>query len=241
MEQFSIYDLGAISEAYFMCQEGIRLLPLIDRMADRLVDAVPSMAGTEEDDRTVNSMLKLFRKSTVNAGHTSSLVLDLPARLHRHIDRFSPMTMVRLVSVGSNLLNFHADSIERVLKNFISPPQCSEAGSTFWPARLKDLERLTSVLAIANHRSATLRRYWAWLTDELAKNERQEEIKSHPRSFVSLLAYCVTAGYYPDGLLRFALHPDMIEAAQSNKIRHFLLHFQSLLDFFNFLNRRLGL
>ena len=201
-----------------MCNEGIYLIPLIDQMVERLVDAINSMAGTEEDDRAVNSMLKLFRKSTLNFGHCSRAVPDLPARLYRQIDRFSPMTMVRLLSQGSAILNFHADSIERVLKNFLSPPSPSatnDVRTNFWPARLKDLERLTSVLAISNHRSNNVRRYWIWLTEELQKKERVQEIWAHPRSFISLMSYCVTAGQYPDALLRLALQPEMIDAAQS--------------------------
>lgn len=200
LDQLSLQELGVISEAYVLCKRGLRSLPLIDRIASRLVNEV-----TSADDKTVCFILELFRKSTGNVGYPNSqAVLDLQSRLYPHIDRFSPMAMTRLVSVTNKVPRFHMPSIERVAERFLS-----------FPTGLKDLARLTSVLAVSNHRSANTEQFWTSLPAELMKHNRQDEIKTHPAPFISLMLDCAMAGHYSADLLNLVFQPDAIQSALS--------------------------
>lgn len=120
------------------------------------------------------------------------------------------MTMVRLITVGTNILYFHPPSIEKVLELVMSGETRQRT-----PHRLKDLERLAAIVAISNHRTNNARSYWTYLEQVLVKEERQKEIASHSRALLSLVGHCVTAGHYPLPLLHIVFQKDKIQSALS--------------------------
>ena len=186
-------------------------------MIDFLVYAIDNMVGiklTEEDDKIVYIMLKLLYKSASKKikifGRTATQLSD---RLYPHMGRFSLKTAIQTVYISKSLLNVHLDYIKDVLETILSPPPPSGSYDTTSRARLKELRKLTSLLVATNYRSTNAKRYWAWLTEELQKKERIEEIWTYPQVFIYLMSYFVIAGYYPNALLKLALQPEMIDAA----------------------------
>lgn len=127
--------------------------------------------------------------------------------------RWSPMTLTRFISVGNNAMWFHSASIERVLELFLTG---------YWeryhwpPPRLKDLERLTTVVSLSCHQSPRVGQYLRFLSTELAKRERLAEIEDHPCSLVSLVAHCAYLQHYPHDLLNIVLRPDIVQSVIGN-------------------------
>ena len=196
----SIEDLGIICLAFFECNLGFRNQKLVGQMAERLV---ASAAST--DEKTVGSMLKLFRKSTNDTSNYAKQVLDLQPKLLNHISEWGPKVLMQLVAVGSNLLYFHPPTIESVLEKFLT---CMNE------ARLKDVERLAMAIAISCHQSPNSNRFWGVLESEFTREERRQEISQYPNALISLVNYAVVTNQYLENLLKLVLHPDFVKCAK---------------------------
>ena len=71
------------------------------------------------------------------------------------------------------------------------------------------------VLAVSTHRTSKANQFWGKVVSELMKEERRDEILQYPRSFISLVAYCVMANHYYEPLINIALQKETIELALS--------------------------
>ncbi|KAI9557479.1 hypothetical protein GHT06_017307 [Daphnia sinensis] len=139
LDDISIEDLGLACLAFFECNEAVKNTELVGRLVERLLTDAKSA-----DEKTVGSMLKLFRRSSTDSGNFAKQVLDIQPRLCDLVHRWNPKVLIQLIAVGSNLLFFHHTTIERVAKKILT---CLNE------ARLKDLERLAMAIAISCHLS----------------------------------------------------------------------------------------
>lgn len=201
VNNLSIEDLGLACLAFFECNKEMRNLDLIIELTKRLV-ASPKTT----DEKTVGSMLKIFRKSSMDSSIHVKEVLDLQSRLYNRIDEWGPKVLMQLVAVSSNLLFFHHPTIERVIERFLKIMD---------QARLKDVERLAMAIAISCHFTPNSQHFWNEIEKEFTKEERLQEIFRYPHSFTSLVAYAVNANRFPEELLRIALSPKFVENAES--------------------------
>ena len=72
---------------------------------------------------------------------------------------------------------------------------------------------MSMVLAISIHRTWKASQFWKQVSIELIKEVRREEILQFPRSFISLVSYCVIANHYYDSLINIALQRETIDLA----------------------------
>lgn len=221
LEEFTLSELGIVCACFFESKQGIRNVQLIDRLVEKLVDNVDRM-----DERTIGSMLKLFRKSSFDSTNYSKGVLELQRTLLPHVTKWGPMVLIQLASVGTSLLYFDHSTIEKVTQKLMD---CMQT------ARVKDLERLAMVTAIACHRTPTVQQFWDLVELELVKSERKDEIHQYAYSFISLVSYAIMSNVYTEKLVRMALDPEIVQSALGNlKIIYYKLEFMDLyLPIFN--------
>ena len=201
LDSLSIEDLGIVCLAFFECNESIENIELVGRLVERLLTSASST-----DDKTVGSMLKLFRKSSSDPGNFAKQVLDIQPILCNLVPNWNLKVLIQLVAVGGSLLFYHPVTIERVTQKFLSHMK---------EARLKDLERLSMVIAMSTHNSPITDLFWDALEEELTKEERKNELSQYPHSFISLTNYAVIANHYPEQLLQIALSPDFVKKSKS--------------------------
>ncbi|KZS04494.1 putative FAST kinase domain-containing protein [Daphnia magna] len=139
LDNVSIEDLGLACLAFFECNEAVQNTELVGRLVERLL-----IDANSTDEKTVGSMLKLFRRSSTDSGNFAKQVLDIQPRLCDLVHRWNPKVLIQLIAVGSNILFFHHATIERVARKILT---CLNE------ARLKDLERLAMAIAISCHQS----------------------------------------------------------------------------------------
>ncbi|XP_059351090.1 uncharacterized protein LOC130687697 [Daphnia carinata] len=142
LDNVSIEDLGLACLAFFECNEAVQNTELVGRLVERLLSD-----ATSTDEKTVGSMLKLFRRSSTDSGNFAKQVLDIQPRLCDLVHRWNSKVLIQLIAVGSNLLFFHHTTIEEVAKKILT---CLSE------ARLKDLERLAMAIAISCHQSPSV-------------------------------------------------------------------------------------
>jgi hypothetical protein len=201
LDSLSIEDLGLVCSAFFECNEAIKNLELVGRLVERLL-----IGASSTDDKTVGSMLKLFRRSSSDPGHYAKQVLDIQPMLCNLVPNWNLKVLIQLAAVCSSLLFYHPVTIELVTQKFLI---CMKE------ARLKDLERLSMVIAMSTYHSPSIDLFWDALGKEFAGKERQNEIYQYPHSFISLTNYAVVANHYSEQLLRIALSPDFIIQSKS--------------------------
>lgn len=201
LDNVSIEDLGLACLAFFECNEAVQNTELVGRLVERLL-----IDANSTDEKTVGSMLKLFRRSSTDSGNFAKQVLDIQPRLCDLVHRWNPKVLIQLIAVGSNILFFHHATIERVARKILT---CLNE------ARLKDLERLAMAIAISCHQSPSGNSFWDGLEKELTTVERQNEIYQYPNAFISLVSYAIIANRYLEQLLRIALNPDFVEIAKN--------------------------
>ena len=201
LDSLSIEDLGLVCSAFFECNEAIKSLELVGRLVERLL-----ISASSTDDKTVGSMLKLFRKSSSDPGHYAKQVLDIQPMLCNLVPNWNLKVLIQLIAVCSSLLFYHPVTIERVTQKFLI---CMKE------ARLKDLERLSMVIAMSTYQSPSTELFWDALGEEFTRKERKDEIYQYPHSFISLTNYAVVANHYSEQLLRIALSQDFLNQSKS--------------------------
>lgn len=209
LDNLSTEDLGLVCLAFFECNEAIKNTDLVGRLVERLLTSASSA-----DEKTVGSMLKLFRRSSLDPANFAKQILGIQPRLCDLVHLWNPKVLIQLIAVGSNVLHFHHTTIERVTQKFLT---CMNE------ARLKDVERLAMAIAISCHQSPSGNLFWDVIEKEFTTAGRRYEIHRYPNAFISLVNYAIIANHYSEQLVRMALNPDFVGIAKSKHLDTFQL------------------
>ncbi|CAH2091926.1 unnamed protein product [Euphydryas editha] len=192
--QFSLDELAIIAMGLFKSKTPIRSTTLLLRIIDKI-----KKKSTQIHEVSLASLLKIIRYSMKRSEDNE--IYDLLDTLQHETSRLSIMCNVQMALVGTSTLTLHEDCLTKIANATLK-----SISST----RLKDLERLTLTYGTFNFRPNTEICFFSKILEELRKQEREEEIKGHGRSFSCCVAYLGLLNIYPVDLMNKILSPDFL-------------------------------
>lgn len=200
--RMNIDEIAVMCMGFFKTQTSIKSTELIMAIYGRL----QAELDTVQDISFVN-IIKALRYSS-RIPHMD-VMLELLDRVCAQIPRFSLLSCLHIILLGTDIQVCHTRSIETALKRFAAAAN-SDAHEGI---RLKDMERISFALSLFDFKSDTgieheLSRYF--LTE--VKN-RVTEIMKYPRCFPSCLHYLSMRGYADAELISSVLDEQFLKLA----------------------------
>ncbi|XP_065365157.1 FAST kinase domain-containing protein 5, mitochondrial [Calliphora vicina] len=202
-KEMSLAELGVMSMGFFKTQTQIRNTELLSYLYQRLMDELHTV-----DDITFVAILKVLRYSSRLP--QADIMMKLLDKIYKEkLDSMNLLTCLHVALLGCELQCCHDEIIEKIMHKFHDQLEST---------RLKDLERISLVIALFNIRTPS--KIEELLCEKILQSlqGRIEEILKHPKCFTNCLHFLTLRGYYDKDMLSTALERKFLKHAVGSNL-----------------------
>ncbi|XP_075154840.1 FAST kinase domain-containing protein 5, mitochondrial isoform X2 [Haematobia irritans] len=203
VKDMTLEELGVMSMGFFKTQTPIRNADLLTYIYERLMCELDRV-----DDITFVAILKVLRYSS-KLPQVDIMMKLLDKINSEKFNEMNLLTCLHVALLGCELQCCHDELIEKIINKFYH-----EIDTT----RLKDLERISLVMALFNISTPT--KIEEALCQKIVEtlHGRIDEIMRHPKCFTNCLHFLTLRGYYDKEMLSSALDRRFLKHAVGSNL-----------------------